>query len=55
MRILKTKTFWVGLAWIIKGGITMYLSGDFASGGQDILIGLALITGRDALKKLESK
>jgi hypothetical protein len=49
---LITKSFWVGLIWIAKGVVIGVYDGDWQTGGQDILTGLALIAGRDAVMKL---
>ena len=50
-RLLKTKTTWVGLIWIAKAIVSGIFEGDWQY--EDILIGLSLIAGRDALSKLE--
>jgi hypothetical protein len=52
MKILKTKTFWVGLVTILFGGVQV-AGGNQDSGIQTILIGFAIITGRQAISKIE--
>lgn len=49
--LLKTKTFWVGIA-TIGFGAYQFIMGDQKQGVDTILIGLAMITGRDALAKI---
>jgi hypothetical protein len=58
----KTKTFWVGVVAVISGLVAAFFPGDgFAwpgfvalIGNEKILLGIGMITGRQALKKLES-
>lgn len=50
-RLLSTKTTWVGLIWIAKAIVSGIFEGDWQP--EDVLIGLSLIAGRDALAKLE--
>ena len=53
--LLKTKSFWVGLV-TVGAGIFFYVKGgDVSLGTQLVLIGLAIITGRDAIEKLINK
>jgi hypothetical protein len=49
-KLLRTKTFWVGVAGILSG-ISMIMAGQQEQGIQAIIIGLLAITGRDALLK----
>jgi len=49
-KLLRTKTFWVGMAGILSG-ITMLATGQQEQGIQTIIIGILAITGRDALLK----
>ena len=52
-RLIGTKTAWLGLIWIAKGIVTGVFDGDWDAAMRDIGVGLALIAGRDALRKLE--
>lgn len=53
MKLLETKTFWVGLAAIFAG-IGAYYGGEmsFAEMLQTTVLGVLGITGRDAVRKL---
>jgi hypothetical protein len=58
MSLLKTKTFWLGVANIAAGVIVLLskeVGGDPAVGFGLIDFGLALIFGRHAIEKLELK
>jgi hypothetical protein len=48
--LLKTKTFWAGIA-LIATGIQQWLSGDQHTGLQSVLAGFGLIFLRDAVRK----
>jgi len=52
--LLKTKTFWGGIA-SIAGGIGMIIAGETSGGTQMIVIGVLAILGRDAVRKAEIK
>jgi len=52
-RLLKTKTFWVGLVAIAIGLIQGIFDGDWSSAVNKFLIGAGLITGRHAIAKIE--
>jgi len=52
-QVWKTKTFWVGLLTVGAGVLEGIFDGDWASGSEKIIAGLVIITGRDALLKLE--
>lgn len=51
-RLIKTKTFWVGLLTIGAGVVEWVFEGDKQGAMDKILAGLVVITGRDALAKL---
>jgi len=62
MELLKRKTFWVGAVTILAGLIEALFAGEsFAWPGfaaivnAKVITGLALITGRDALRRFEPK
>ena len=46
--MLKTKTFWLGVITIGLGA-AQYVNGDSANGSQNVIIGLGLIFGRQAI------
>ena len=46
--MLKTKTFWLGII-TIGLGVCQYVNGDSANGSQNVIIGLGLIFGRQAI------
>ncbi len=50
----KSKTFWVGIATVV-GGIALIANSEMEKGIGSILAGLAMITGRDAISKVEPK
>jgi len=51
---LKSKTFWVGIATVV-GGIALIANSEMEKGIGSILAGFAMITGRDAISKVEKK
>ena len=51
--LLMKKTTWVGIVTIATGIIEGIQSEDWSAAMDKILLGLALITGRDAIRKLE--
>lgn len=54
-KIWQTKTFYVGLLVIAKGGIEGFVDGNWDAAAQSLLAGLAIITGRDALLEVAGK
>ncbi len=50
--MLKTKTFWSGIASIATGAGLIF-SGEKSEGIQLIILGVLAITGRDAIRKIE--
>ena len=46
----KSKTFWLGIATVIYGGVEI-TTGNNEGGINKIVIGLGLIFGRDAISK----
>jgi hypothetical protein len=52
--ILKSKTFWTGLV-TVAFGVAQIVNGNTSSGIQTVLIGVALVTGRDAIQKVIEK
>jgi hypothetical protein len=50
-RLLKTKTFWGGLAAIATGA-GLIVAGDVPNGIQVIILGVLGILGRDAIAKM---
>jgi hypothetical protein len=52
INILKKKTFWVGVA-TIGVGVYEIATGSGSGGIEKILLGLGMITGRQAIEKLE--
>ena len=50
--LFRTKTFWLGLA-TLSGGVVLVCEGDVPHGVQAIIGGLAMIVGRDAVRKIE--
>ena len=53
LKLMKTKTFWVGVLMIGAGAVSYFFDGDVNGALTKVVAGLALITGRDALRKLE--
>ena len=53
LKTLWTKTAWVGIAMVVEG-VVRVAHGD-VSALSDIGLGLGLITGRDAVTKLQEK
>lgn len=54
MGLLKTKTFWVGLAAIFTAiGLAISGEGSWGEVIQALIIGVGLITGRHAIVKLK--
>lgn len=52
--LFKTKSFYVGLITVAVG-IIFYIKGDVSLGIELTLLGLAVVTGRDAIEKLVKK
>ena len=54
MQLLKTKTFWIGLATVATA-VGFYVGGEIPlmETIESVLIGLAMITGRHAVSKLK--
>jgi len=50
-KLVKTKTFWVGLLTIGSGAVIWWFDNDWEKAIGMVLGGLALITGRDAFRK----
>lgn len=51
-RNLGKKTFWAGLA-AVASGLGMIVNGEVPTGVQTVILGIGLVTGRDAITKLE--
>jgi uncharacterized membrane protein len=51
--VLKTKTFWGGIATIATG-IGLMVTGHVPEGAQTLAIGVLAVFGRDAVAKLEN-
>lgn len=52
MKLLRTKTFWVGLAAVFTAvGLAVSGEGDWSEVVSTLIIGLGFITGRHALVK----
>lgn len=49
--LIKTKTFWGGVAGIVSG-IGLIVGGDVGNGVTAIIMGIVAITGRDAIAKI---
>lgn len=52
--LLKTKTFWGGLASVLTG-VGLIVAGDVGTGIEAVILGVLAITGRDAVRKLEDR
>lgn len=52
--LVKTKTFWVGLITIAAGVVEGVFDGAWNDALTKILIGLGMITGRQAIEKLST-
>jgi hypothetical protein len=52
--ILKTKTFWGGIASVATG-VSLIIQGDLGNGITTIVLGTLAIFGRDAISGIEKK
>jgi hypothetical protein len=48
-----TKTFWAGVLTIAWGAKVAVVDGDYNSGIQTVLVGIAIVTGRQAIAKVQ--
>lgn len=51
-KLFRSKTFWLGLGTIIYGAVQC-AHGDSLTGINTIILGAGMVTGRDAIAKLE--
>ena len=49
----KLKTTWVGILMVLAGVVQAVFDRDWAAAGDKVLAGLALIAGRDAIRKMQ--
>ncbi len=53
MSLIKTKTFWTGVT-SIASAVALYIGGNEIEALQTFLLGIGMITGRDAIRKHSS-